>query len=399
MTENQKLHVLWIPSWYPTSEDPLMGCFFSEQVLSLKEQGINVGVIYPEIRPLKTLKLSLMWNNRFQTSYNIENGIPTCRFHGWNLFPKFPLSSAKFWANRGLALCKQYIDKHGVPDIIHAQSALWGGYAASLISKAYGIPYMVTEHRDLFIERLDSSKEEQKLISSPVVREIFKDSTSIIGVSKNLSESLRKYQINSDQKLVVLPDSVDTDFFCPAAEKIPTRPFTYLTVAKLIPSKNIAMLIQGFYEIHKNDPDVKLNIGGYGPEEENLRNLVNRLGISSKVEFLGMLNRIETRNAYRNSHVFVLPTNHETFGVVLIEAMACGLPTISTRCGGPEDIICEATGRLITPRDHYALTNEMRYVKENYDKYDQVKIRAKAVEEFGSSNIARKQIKLYQEAL
>src|SRR3989338_1088840 len=89
-------HVLFLPSWYMTREQPWHGIFFREQALALQRSGMKVGVIYPELRSLGTLGLEALKDFRFQTILNDEDGLATLRLRGWDLFPRISLH-ANLW--------------------------------------------------------------------------------------------------------------------------------------------------------------------------------------------------------------------------------------------------------------------------------------------------------------
>jgi hypothetical protein len=87
--------------------------------------------------------------------------------------------------------------------------------------------------------------------------------------------------------------------------------------------------------------------------------------------------------------VFVLPSNSETFGVVLIEALACGKPVVATDCGGPRDIVTgPAVGVLCPPRDEPALANALRDVAQRLPQFDRQHIRRQALERFDYFQLA-----------
>jgi glycosyltransferase involved in cell wall biosynthesis len=111
------------------------------------------------------------------------------------------------------------------------------------------------------------------------------------------------------------------------------------------------------------------------------------------------------RQALWDAHALVLPSRYETFGVVLVEAMATGLPCLATRCGGPEAVLSPATGRLLDPHRHdedafvRALAHELTALREGFVDYDAGAIRAHAVARFGADAFARRTLFLYREAL
>jgi len=106
---------------------------------------------------------------------------------------------------------------------------------------------------------------------------------------------------------------------------------------------------------HRRDhPASKLVIVGAGKERRRLCDLAGE-----GVEFTGALSRSETRRQMWSANALVLPSEFETFGVVLIEALATGIPVIATRCGGPEEIVTPAEGVLINRGDETELTRAM----------------------------------------
>jgi len=347
-----KLHVLILPSWYPTESAPLNGVFFQEQAKALFEAGVKVGVIYPELRSLRQLGLRSMLENHFQITAENEEGVCTYRLAAWNV----PLKRVKGYYQAYLfkKLFQDYINKHGVPDIIHVHSALWAGLSAMRIKREYKIPYMLTEHSTAYARGLLSKYE------LSITKKIFLNADAMVAVSRPfarlLEEELRVEPIK------VIPNIVDTKFFICTNNIRSKKQYTFLTIAFLTEKKAIDILLRAFEKEFNNNPNVRLVIGGDGDKRRELETLAMDLGISSQVEFLGPLNRHEVRDAMCKSNAFVLPSYYETFGVVLIEAMSTGMPVIATRSGGPEDIINDKVGVLIKPGSIDHLAQAMRQV-------------------------------------
>jgi glycosyltransferase involved in cell wall biosynthesis len=127
----------------------------------------------------------------------------------------------------------------------------------------------------------------------------------------------------------------------------------------------------------------ELVIGGDGNELPKLKETAMRLGLSSRCRFLGMLTRVQVREALRSADVFVLPSLGETFGIVLGEAMACGKPVISTRCGGPEFVVTQETGLLVEPADPQGLADAMGEFMSGRVQFDPATIRRSISRRFG----------------
>lgn len=387
---NHDIHVLIIPSWYLTKEHKLRGIFFKEQAISIQKLGAKVGVIYPEVRWLSLLNFTNLRNNYFQTKEYLEDGIVTFRKHGWNIHPKFPKKQANYWIKQGIILGEKYIEKYGVPDVIHAQSTLWGGYVAMKLSEKYKIPYVVTEHSSAYVlTDIEDWKKE-------MMKEIFTNASKVCVVSSTYAKQLEKY--TQGKEVSVIGNSVDTEFFSMKENEYNGK-FVFFTVAFLKKNKGMDILIKAFNKAFKDENNVILRIGGDGTERENLEKLVNELSLQDKVEFLGSLNREEVKIEMKKCNVFSLASKFETFGVVLIEALATGTPVISTNCGGPYDIINDRVGRLVEVNNIEELADALKYVYVNYNNYDCNEIRKYCIDNFSNEAIGRKQLDIYNSAI
>ena len=169
-------------------------------------------------------------------------------------------------------------------------------------------------------------------------------------------------------------------------------PFVFVSVGNLIPIKAFDQLIEAFSRVKEN---AKLYIIGDGPEREHLQNQINALQLDTEVELLGRLTRDEINIVFQKSHVFVLSSQSETFGVSYIEAMYTGLPVIATRCGGPESFVDESNGLVVPINDVDAFAKAMELMRQNYDIYNKKLISDNCIAQFSPEVIAEKIIKSY----
>lgn len=387
-------HLLIIPSFYSTLEDPIHGIFFKEQAKMLRQAGLHVGILYPEIRPLKDMNFPLLRRNYFQCDDGIEDGLPTFRLHGWNLSPGYVKGTMKLWTAAALRLFKKYVSEYGYPRLIHAQSSLWAGTAAREISHKYDLPYFITEHRDNFLreEILPGIGPQSSL--GIKIGEAFNSSDQIIAVSRSLKTGVARYSSRPKNPPAVIPNFIDTDFFNPPSKK-KSGAFTFLAIAHLYKNKNFHVLLEAFRHLLKQEKEIFLKIGGDGPEKIPLERQASELGISSHVQFLGKLNRDQVKNAFAESSAFILPSQHETFGIVLIEALSMGLPVIGTYSGGPQEIINERVGKLIPPNDPVELMEGMRSMMKNFHLYSPENLREYATNNFGKKTIVSRWLEMY----
>jgi len=119
--------------------------------------------------------------------------------------------------------------------------------------------------------------------------------------------------------------------------------------------------------------------------------------MQEQIKLLGFAPRKQVLEELQKSDAFILSSKYETFGVVVIEAMSCGLPAIATKCGGPESIIENSElGLLVENDDLEELSNAMKDMYENRADYNSNKIRTYVVNNFSEKAVASKLINIYE---
>jgi len=360
----------------------------------LRDAGMTVGVVYPEHHSLRHLSLSAVRRNRFQTEWTSEP-VPTLRRHGWNVWSRLR------WGLQGrieaaVDLAEQYIERRGRPDVVHAHSAQWAAAAAARIRERTGIPYVVTEHF--------SGYREGNVFpwQWPLIREGLDNARSIACVSEALKTDLVTRGLARSTDVDVAPNPVDTTFFRPPAkdrwiERTQTSEgFRLLTVGRLTPNKRIDLVLRALTYCPTS---VVAAIVGEGPEEEALRRLAQRLNLTDRVRFVGKQDRRGVRRNYWAADALVVPSQVETFGLVLVEAMATGLPVIATRSGGPEDIVTPNTGILVPTDDAKALAAAVKTLRgAPADRFRPETIRSVAVDRYSPDAFVQRSRSLYEDA-
>lgn len=201
-----------------------------------------------------------------------------------------------------------------------------------------------------------------RLIITPLCRLqegfIYRRCSQIIALSSYTADAISRQFGIPAAKILTLPYLIDTKRI-----QLPNEPGSGKTVLFAArfddPRKNTAMLIQAFSSVVKQVPDAHLLLVGAEPPPDLVR-LNARLGISDKVEFCGAVNQAEMLKKYQAAAVFALPSWQEGLGIVGLEAMACGLPVVSTRCGGPEEYVTDGvTGFLVPLNDVDAMANRL----------------------------------------
>ena len=388
------MHILFLPSWYPEHPDDARGCFFREQAISLKKIGHKVGVLFnlSEVS-IKNCMLGQWKKCGFRRE--IDQGVYTYRYCYVCLSPRLsrkPLQTE--WLFPGVKLFRKYAKEFGPPDIIHVQSSLWASRLAIQIKKKYRISYVLTEHSSGFARGL------YDVDILEIAEKGFEAASALIAVSHAFCDLLSSKFPRLKQTWNVLPNALSDDFVhtIPVPKK-DRKPFVFFTLAALVPKKRTSLLIKAFSKSFFKSSEVELWIGGDGSSQGKLERLATEVGIAPKCKFLGRLNRAEVLETMNQADVFVLPSNYETFGVVVIEAHAMGKPVIATRCGGPEDTVNDKNGMLVEPENIEALARAMQRIISKIDDYCPKAIRQNCLQRYSGKVIAQKLSKIYASVL
>lgn len=375
------MNILMIPSWYSTNDNPTNGSFFREQAHALKEKGNNVIMAFVEVR------LFSKTNNKEIVEVIDDNGIKTYRIIQGKL-PKTGNIGTAIAFRKGLKKIYNEIIKKEKVDIVHLQSCIWGGLGGAFMAKKLKVPFIITEHSSYY------GRFNVNFLESQIIKYTFKNADKVIAVSSYLKDIISKY---CREDIVIIPNMVDCNEFLgyKTNKKNDNNKVTFLSLCYLKSNKGVDILIKAFSKYLK-DKNVELIVAGDGEERANLEKLVVELGISNKVIFKGSLLRDEVKYEMSNCNIFVLPSRFETFGVVLIEALASGKPVISTKNGGANDIIKNINGILVNIDDIDELGEKMLYMYENYNKYDSCEIREDCIKRYGKDNFIEKLLEVYK---
>lgn len=235
----------------------------------------------------------------------------------------------------------------------------------------------------------------------PLVKFSIEKSDGVTAVSKFLKEkTITNYQINKE--IEVIPNFVDIEIykprencafkshFAPNGEKILVHISNFRQV------KRVPDVIKIFYEVKKK-VQTKLILAGDGPERTECERLVRELNIKKDVYFLGKQEAIvDILNA---SDLFIMPSQSESFGLSALEAMACGLPTITTSVGGlPELVVHNETGYIAEIGDIQRMAKYAIDLLTNPNKYKKFSenARRRAVEFFNKEKIVKQYEEFYQ---
>lgn len=354
---NGRHNVLFIPTWYPSAENPTAGTFVREHARAVSLYD-DVTVLYVKPLPLSSGRARFSWHEEFDENIRtIRVALPRIAVVGYTLGV---LEAYRRLVRRGYR-----------PDIIHAHVFLAGAPAA-LLGKVYRTPVVVTEHYTGFPRRTIS------WVRVWQARLAFILADKVMPVSASLQRAIQAYGIKA--KFQVVPNAVDTALFSPSPGRGRRSTKRLLFVGLLDPShkKGIPTLLRALSELRQQREDWQLDIVGDGPARPGYEMASRELGIGDKVVFHGLKAKSEVATFMNDSDVFVLPSVWENAPCVLAEAAASGLPIVSTLTGGIPEMVDEDSGVLVPPEDAPQLAAALERVIGSISEYDTERIARKA---------------------
>ena len=374
------MNILIIPSWYPSPENPNTGIF-------IKEQAILFARHFPE----HNIGISTWGSNHASLLLEVAKPFQLVakllkkpQNHHISLAPNCIeyFSPAYTWTRKILkgniknivAVNKKNIEtfelQFGKTDLIHAHVSHPGGYIAMQISQSLNTPFVITEHMTPFPFSVYQKEDEiSMLITQPLAK-----ASMTICVSEYLKNAIAE-KVHAE--LCVINNFIDEDFFIPKQKETGVNaPISLLFIGRLVPQKGIDILLKAFKLLLESNLNVELTIGGTGENQKEYQLLCNELGLGENVSWLGNLDRNQVRDTLQQCDVFVLPSRNENNPVVILEALACGKPVITTSCGGPEEMISQVDGLIVEPENTIELSRKIQVLLNDLSKYDSTTIRS-----------------------
>lgn len=376
------MKVLVVPTWYPSGEDKLMGIYHKEFTGALNDAGIEANMLF-----IDRQRLSKPFSYLFMKKHLVEKE-RNYKVYIQRMLNLRPISfdmQMKSYVKVFNKTLEKYIKEYGKPDIIHAMVSVPAGYAAC--QNKYNIPVIVTEHGGL-VERLYKDEPYKKY------GEFVLEHATVSTVSTYMRDIVLKYT----DYCAVIPNQINTKLFKNDITRKIEGEFKLISVCALREGKNLDMAFKAIKILRDEGINIKYRIIGEGFLESHYKEASTDLGVSDYVEFLGKKDKSEIAEYLKDSHALLISSDLESFAIPGIEALASGIPVISTDCLGPRDFIDNTVGRLAKVGDEVDFAKKIKEVYENYDKFDKKHLESVA-EKFSEQSAANKAIKEYQKIL
>ena len=304
----------------------------------------------------------------------------------------FPVSSIP----RGIKLCRNR--KY---DVINTHFALPSGPTGVFLSRLFKIPNVLSMHGGDIYDPTKSFSPHRHWLLRKAVKFVLSHSTHLLAESRDVKARALEYY-NVRKEIDIIPWGLKQPSFKKLDRVklgLSTSDFLLITVGRLVKRKGLDYLLQALAKTQK--PDIKLLIVGNGPEKERLESLAATLKITKRVVFIGHVSEDRKFQYLSVSDLFVLPSLHEGFGLVFLEAMYCGLPIVTTNMGGQTDFVRHGRNGVLVPvKDANALARAIAMLTDNCNLRKRMSINNRAdVQQFSISSTCERYERLFEDVV
>ena len=379
-------NVLWLVSWYPNRLDKFDGDFIQRHAKAVA-LFCNVHVVYVKKDDSLTAGKT---DAQSQVSGNLTeqiiyyNSLKT----GIKLLDRF-LSHRKYNQCYRKAI-EAYISENGKPGLVHVHVAMKAGLAALWVKRKWKIPFIITEHWTGYHKQAMLSVYNYSPVFKRMNKRILKEAALFLPVSKNLGETVKKNFVNIPYQVV--PNVVNTELFYFKGTN--SAKFRFIHVSYMNYQKNPEGIFKACSLLQQAGYDFEVLM--LGNKDERLMLLAKEYKLPDGILFFeAEVPYFEVAVQMQNSSALLLFSRFENLPCVILEALCCGLPVISSRVGGISEIIDETNGILVESEDTEQLTHAMRQLIDNYQKYDRPAIATKVTATYNFKKVGRQFVEIY----
>jgi glycosyltransferase involved in cell wall biosynthesis len=270
----------------------------------------------------------------------------------------------KALGKRYFRIVEKYIEAHGISgDLVHAHFVWPNGYVAVGLKEKYGIPCIVTAHGyDIYDLPFRDDEWEEK------IKNVLDCATAVVTVSTTNLNCINKLGIKTS--IFLIPNGFKNDIFhrldkneCRKKLGLPQNRKIVISIGNLVEEKGQKFLISAMTKL--KDKEILCFLIGRGPLRKSLFHQIQKNKMSDRVKLIGGISHNEIPLWLNACDLFVLPSKRESFGVVQIEAMACGKPVVATINGGSEEILNSSVGILVESENDEALAEAISNALES----------------------------------
>lgn len=391
-----KLNILFLSSWYPNRVLPTLGNFVQKHAEAVALENNVVALFVCSDANNK---------DKFEIVESEKNGVKTINVYYRKVTHSTPILSQlqkayRYWKSHKLGWEKAVglFGNNEKIDVVHHNILYPAGVFAMYLKSKYNIPYIITEN---WTGYLPSKNTPRGIVERMLSKKIAKNASCITPVSKDLQEAMISLGFHSKYKIIY--NVTDTKLFYPAKTKShSTGKIKIVHISTLDDAhKNISGMLKVCSDLSKKRKDFEAWFIGDGNVNPHKRT-AEKLGILNTIAFFdGTKTTSEVAEIMRNADCFLLFSNYENLPCVMVEALASGLPIVSSTAGGIPEHITEKHGLLVKPMDEAGLFEALDKAITNIQagRYDSAFLNTYAEQNFSYPEVGKKFGSLYKEIL
>ncbi|MHB1922623.1 MAG: glycosyltransferase [Chitinophagaceae bacterium] len=383
--------ILFLAGWYPSKVDPYNGDFIERhaKAISLLHQVLVIFVV----------KDALSETSAFRLEWQYEKNLVVCKAYyppakiKWKTWEKIHSNFFYFFLHQ--KIFRILLRDFGRPDLVHLNILMKAGMYAWWLKWRYHLPYVLSENWTGYYPENENGIFSQSVLLQKMTRKIYQDCSYALPVTLDLS--IRLNQLFGPIPTQVISNVVDTQLFyldrCLSNEKI-----KILHVSNFSKGKNIEGLVKVFKTILEEREDVELVlIGSASPGM--LQMVKDDELLKSSISFTGILPYQEVAKIMQSADLLLMFSYYENLPCVILEALCCGLPVLSSDVGGIREVIHPGNGVLVPSGDKLALKSSLLDTLDKIKKFDRQKISLEARSKFSYHQIGKEFDIIYNQVL
>ncbi len=362
-----------------------------------------VGDIYPdvtgglEIHAHEMSKMQANLGHEVTVFTSNNNHLPEEEFKDGYRIIRYSRIIKIFGNSISLALLNKLVGNRNNFDIIHAHSHLFLSTNICAFIRFIGSSPLIISNHGLM--SASAPVWFNKLYLKTLGKWTLNRADKIICYTEGEKENIEKLGIDP-KKISIIHNGVDTFLFAPRTSEKTTDKKQILWVGRFVTGKGVEYLIEAFSQVQKKIPSTHLVLVGDGPEKTTIEEKIRKMHLQSSVTLIDYLDNEELPGVYKNSDVFVLPSLMEGVPRTILEAMACGVPVVTTNLPHLVGII-DGAGLVVPPKDPILLSGAILTILEDASLAEKMgqRGRYKIEEEYSWEDTVGKTLALYESVI
>ncbi|MBK5270178.1 MAG: glycosyltransferase [Bacteroidia bacterium] len=373
--------ILWLVSWYPNKLSPYEGDFIQRHAQAVSTF-IPVHVLYL-VRDSNKVVTDSVYIDKKQTGNLTE----TIIYYSITRSP-FDFSDKFFSTRKFHSLYRKYISelfqKKGLARLVHVHIAFKAGLIAKWVQKKYKIPFFLTEHWTIYLQEAKPNISDLNFLKQRIISNTVANARKIFTVSDYLGKAIQKKWPSVTYKVV--PNVVNSDVFF-SGERFTDDVFRLIHISGLNYQKDPENLFKAVGILKRKG--IKFSLEIFGVNNEAVRPYLLKEGIEQEVSIHPEVPQEILSENLRKSHALILYSRYETFGCVIIEANACGIPVVVSDTALMRELVKDNfNGVLVNPGSAESLAEALMNLFHNKTQFNTAQI-AESVEQYSYERVGK----------